>query len=85
MTAVNCPMCVLRFSNKNERDWHLDHEHHHPHVHAPTERKLAWSRPVRVPAPGGPAETDDADQGPSTADSRADLRQRPDDAPGTRR
>ncbi|HEY6749007.1 MAG TPA: hypothetical protein VI357_25220 [Mycobacteriales bacterium] len=42
MTAVNCPMCELRFTNKNERDWHLRNEHEHLHVHRPTERPTAW-------------------------------------------
>ena len=31
MTAVNCPMCELRFRTRTERDWHLHNEHHHPH------------------------------------------------------
>lgn len=46
MTAVNCPMCELRFATKNERDWHLDHEHHPVHAHAPTTRPLVWPRPT---------------------------------------
>ena len=50
MTAVNCPMCELRFRAKNERDWHLDNEHHPVHVHAPTAPPMAWARP---PARGG--------------------------------
>ena len=33
MTAVNCPMCELRFATRNERDWHLRNEHEHLHVH----------------------------------------------------
>ena len=44
MTAVNCPMCELRFTNKNERDWHLRNEHLHLHVHPPAERPLGWRR-----------------------------------------
>jgi hypothetical protein len=45
MTAVNCPMCTLRFRNKNERDWHLNNEHHHPiHAQAPARRPIAWQR-----------------------------------------
>ena len=31
MTAVNCPMCDLRFATRNERDWHLRNEHEHLH------------------------------------------------------
>lgn len=42
MTAVNCPMCQLRFTNRNERDWHLRNEHEHPHPHPPTIRSLEW-------------------------------------------
>ena len=42
MTAVNCPMCELRFATKNERDWHLRNEHEHPHVHSPTDRPVDW-------------------------------------------
>jgi hypothetical protein len=38
MTAVNCPLCELRFSNRNERDWHLRNEHRHAHTHHPAER-----------------------------------------------
>jgi hypothetical protein len=26
MTAVNCPLCELRFPNRNERDWHVREE-----------------------------------------------------------
>ena len=45
MTAVNCPMCELRFSNRNERDWHLRNEHEHIHPHAPaTDRPDVWWR-----------------------------------------
>jgi hypothetical protein len=44
MTAVNCPMCELRFRNKNERDWHLRNEHQHLHVHPPTEHPVGWAR-----------------------------------------
>ena len=36
MTAVNCPMCELRFATRTERDWHLRNEHrHHEHRHPP--------------------------------------------------
>jgi len=52
MTAVNCPMCELRFPSRNERDWHLRNEHHQVHVHPPAERPLTW--PAR-PAPGAGA------------------------------
>lgn len=47
MTAVNCPMCELRFASKNERDWHLRNEHEHVHVHPPTNEPVEW--------PHGPA------------------------------
>jgi hypothetical protein len=50
MTAVNCPMCELRFPNKNERDWHLRNEHQHLHVHPPTQRPVSW-RHHAEPAP----------------------------------
>jgi hypothetical protein len=50
MTVVNCPMCELRFTNKNERDWHLRNEHEHLHVHPPAERPVGWHRPAD-PAP----------------------------------
>jgi hypothetical protein len=51
MTAVNCPMCELRFATKNERDWHLRNEHEHLHVHPPTNRPVEWpdhAAPSRV-------------------------------------
>jgi hypothetical protein len=38
MTAVNCPMCVLGFATRTERDWHLRNEHQHARVHPPTNR-----------------------------------------------
>jgi len=38
MSAVNCPMCELRFPSRNERDWHLRNEHEHMHVHRPADR-----------------------------------------------
>ena len=44
MTAVNCPMCDLRFSSRNERDWHLRNEHEHMHVHKPTDQTVVWWR-----------------------------------------
>ena len=43
MTAVNCPMCELRFATRNERDLHLRNEHEHLHVHPPTNRPVEWS------------------------------------------
>ena len=49
MTAVNCPMCVLRFATRTERDWHLRNEHQHAHVHRPTNQSVPWTR--RTPAP----------------------------------
>ena len=57
MTAVNCPMCELRFTNKNERDWHLRNEHGHLHVHPPTERPTRWpSHAEMAPAEDHPAQ-----------------------------
>jgi hypothetical protein len=44
MTAVNCPMCELRFATRNERDWHLRNEHEHLHVHKPADRTVVWWR-----------------------------------------
>jgi hypothetical protein len=44
MTAVNCPMCELRFATRNERDWHLRNEHGHLRVHPPTNRPVDWPR-----------------------------------------
>ena len=51
MTAVNCPMCVLRFATRTERDWHLRNEHQHAHAHPPTNQSAAWTRrsPVLEP------------------------------------
>ena len=43
MTAVNCPMCVLRFATRTERDWHLRNEHQHAHVHPPTNQSAPWT------------------------------------------
>ena len=45
MTAVNCPMCELRFATRTERDWHLRNEHHHPHR---TEAPVEPARPAAV-------------------------------------
>lgn len=42
MTAVNCPMCELRFPTRNERDWHLRNEHQHLHVRPPMNRPVEW-------------------------------------------
>ncbi|HEY6746787.1 MAG TPA: hypothetical protein VI357_13840 [Mycobacteriales bacterium] len=50
MAVYNCPLCELRFSNKNERDWHLRNEHEHLHVHPPAEHALVWSRPRHADA-----------------------------------
>jgi hypothetical protein len=56
MTAVNCPMCELRFTNKNERDWHLRNEHEHLHMHPPAGQALGWQRhPDPAPVEDGPA------------------------------
>jgi len=44
MSAVNCPMCELRFPSRNERDWHLRNEHEHMHVHQPADRTEIWWR-----------------------------------------
>jgi hypothetical protein len=57
MTAVNCPMCELRFATKNERDWHLRNEHEHLHVHRPTDRSIDWRHHV------APSKVDDRPRG----------------------
>jgi hypothetical protein len=44
MSAVNCPMCELRFPSRNERDWHLRNEHEHMHAHKPADRTEIWWR-----------------------------------------
>ena len=44
MSAVNCPMCELRFPSRNERDWHLRNEHEHMHVHRPADQAEIWWR-----------------------------------------
>ena len=44
MSAVNCPMCELRFPSRNERDWHLRNEHEHLHVHKPSDKTVVWWR-----------------------------------------
>jgi len=49
MTAVNCPMCELRFATRTERDWHLRNEHQHAHVRPPTNQ----AAPLTHPAPAG--------------------------------
>ena len=52
MTAVNCPMCELRFATKTERDWHLTNEHQRAHLHAPANRETSWRHaPGREPEP----------------------------------
>lgn len=61
MTAVNCPMCELRFATKNERDWHLRNEHEHLHLHPPASRPVEWPHPtapshVDEPRPDAEAE-----------------------------
>ena len=66
MTAVNCPMCELRFATRTERDWHLRNEHQHVHVHGPTNRPAAWTG---HPAPGSGSAPDPArDQEPEAAE-----------------
>jgi len=50
MSAVNCPMCELRFPSRNERDWHLRNEHEHLHARRPSERTVVW---WRHPPPDG--------------------------------
>jgi|SoiMethySBSTD1v2_1073268.scaffolds.fasta_scaffold186146_2 hypothetical protein len=63
MTAVNCPMCELRFPTRSERDWHLRNEHEHLHVHRPTDRPLEWRHhgtPSHVDDRGRDAEADAA-------------------------
>jgi hypothetical protein len=44
MAAVNCPLCVLRFASRNERDWHVRNEHEHLHVHPPADSPSIWWR-----------------------------------------
>lgn len=44
VTAVNCPLCELRFATRNERDWHLRNEHEHLHVHPPADAPRIWWR-----------------------------------------
>jgi hypothetical protein len=52
MTAVNCPMCELRFATRTERDWHLRNEHQQVHVHPPTNTPAPWtSHHARAPEP----------------------------------
>jgi hypothetical protein len=66
MTAVNCPMCELRFATKNERDWHLRNEHEHLHVHPPRDRRVEWPRydaPSRVDESRRDAQSDGAQHG----------------------
>lgn len=43
-SAVNCPLCELRFFSRNERDWHLRNEHEQLHVHKPADRMVIWWR-----------------------------------------
>jgi hypothetical protein len=50
MTAVNCPLCQLRFASKNERDWHLRDEHGSHHIHHPITRHEP-GRPAPAPSP----------------------------------
>jgi len=45
MTAVNCPMCELRFVTRTERDWHLRNEHrHHDRAHPSAPESAAGGR-----------------------------------------
>jgi hypothetical protein len=58
MTAVNCPMCELRFATRTERDWHLRNEHQQAHVHPPANQPAPWARqaPASEPEPGDEAQ-----------------------------
>ena len=53
MTVVNCPLCVLRFATKNERDDHLRTEHGQHHLH----RRATGHQ---TPAPEPPPEPEEA-------------------------
>ena len=69
MTAVNCPMCELRFATRNERDWHLRNEHEHLHVHPPADGPaLRWHRPE--PAPRDAERDGPEEEGPGTRQPR---------------
>jgi hypothetical protein len=58
MTAVNCPLCELRFATRTERDWQLRNEHRHRHPHPPAQPEPGGTQ-ERVPA--GPPEPSPAD------------------------
>jgi len=66
MTAVNCPLCVLRFPTKTERDWHMRNDHQQVHVRPPTEHPLRWTGPRRS-GPGGQL---DPEQAPEQAEEQ---------------
>jgi hypothetical protein len=63
VTAVNCPMCELRFATKNERDWHLRNEHEHLHVHPPTAEQPATRWHEAHPGSGREPGTESEDAG----------------------
>ena len=62
MAAVNCPLCELRFPNRNERDWHLRNEHQHAHVHPPANRPAPWRPRHPKEPPAEPAVPPDQDE-----------------------
>jgi hypothetical protein len=55
MTVVNCPLCVLRFATKNERDDHVRTEHGEHHLH-----RGATGHQAPAPAPQPPPEREKA-------------------------
>jgi len=67
MTAVNCPMCELRFASRTERDWHLRNEHQRAHVHPPANQPPSWTRPApdAEPAPASAPEPAAEEEAPS--------------------
>jgi hypothetical protein len=69
MTAVNCPMCELRFATRTERDWHLRNEHQRAHVHPPANRPAPWTHPARPPEPASAPENEPTSE-PDDADRR---------------
>jgi hypothetical protein len=64
MTALNCPMCELRFATRTERDWHLRNEHQRAHVHPPANQPPAWTRHAAAPAGEAPPEPRPAEEAP---------------------
>ena len=58
LSAVNCPLCELRFASRNERDWHLRNEHQHAHVHPPANRPAPW-RPRHAEEPAAQPDRDE--------------------------